>query len=218
MKKTPRIFFIFLFSLLLINCATTKTYIQAKATKFHALEQRPYTFIILPEKDQQDTLQFRTYANFVEEKLKQKGWSPTPYDSAEILVFIQYQISQGHEVKFNYPIFGSVPSGTTNSYGTVTTYGNTSTITATTKQETRLAVIGAGTSSRMMYDRALRMTMYSLNAFNNSQKIESIYEGEIRSEGTTNDLPAVMPALLDGIFQDFPGKSGTTSITTIPIQ
>lgn len=211
-----RYFILFVASLLAIGCATVS--LQGNVTRFHALEPGSRSFVILPENEQQGSLEFRTYAGFVSEKLRASGWREAPLETADVAIFVQYKISQGHRIAFNYPVFGSVPTGTTNTYGTVNTFGNTSTINATTTQQTTLGVVGTGTGSRTEYDRAVRMTMYSLAAYRQSQKLESVYEGEIRSTGSTGDLPTVMPALLDGLFQDFPGKSGTARVVSIPIR
>lgn len=138
--------------------------------------------------------------------------------SADVAVFLQYEISQGRQVAFSYPIFGSVPTGTSTTTGTVGTYGNTSTINTTTTKQTTLGVVGTGTGNRSEYDRAVRVTMFSLPIYRESQKMEAVYEGEIRSSGSTGDLPTVMPALLEGLFLEFPGKSGTTNAVSVPIR
>lgn len=207
---------LFVAALLAIGCATAS--LQGSVTRFHALESGSRSFVILPENEQQGSLEFRTYAGFVSEKLRATGWREATLETADVAIFVQYKISQGHRVTFNYPVFGAVPTGTTNTYGTVNTFGNTSTINATTTQQSTFGVVGTGTGSRTEYDRAVRITMYSLPTYRQSQKMESVYEGEIRSTGSTGDLPTVMPALLNGLFQDFPGKSGTTRTVSIPIR
>ena len=111
-----------------------------------------------------------------------------------------------------------MPTGTTNTYGSVNTFGNTSTFSATTTQQTTVGVVGTGTGSRLEYDRAVRLTMYSLPVYRESEELESVYEGEIRSTGSTGDLPTVMPALIQGLFQEFPGKTGGTRNVRIPLR
>lgn len=41
-------------------------------------------------------------------------------------------------------------------------------------------------------------------------KAESVYEGAITSTGSTSTLSKVMPCLVKGLFEEFPGESGST--------
>jgi len=132
-------------------------------------------------------------------------------------VFLQYEIGQGRQVTFSYPIMGQVATGGSTTTGTVSTYGNTSTLNATTTPNTRLGVVGSGAGSRTEFDRAVRLTMYSAPEYRASQRMQRLYEGEIRSSGSTGDLPTVMPSLIRGLFEDFPGRSGSVRNITVPI-
>ncbi len=202
-------------ALILTACAASS--LQGRVTRFHALEPAPKSYIVVPDDGQDGSLEFRTYAALVREKLTQRGWREATLEAADVAIFLQYQIGQGRDITFSYPIFGSVPAGTATTTGTISTYGNTSTINTTTTQQSRLGVVGTGTGSRTVYDRAVRVTMFSLSKYREQKRMEALYEGEIRSTGSTGDLPTIMPALLQGLFSDFPGKSGTTQEVTIPI-
>jgi hypothetical protein len=204
------------FTALILTACTTLS-LQGRVTRFHALEPAPKSYVVVPDDGQDGSLEFRTYAALLKERLTQHGWREATIEAADVAIFLQYQIGQGRDVTFSYPIFGSVPTGTATTTGTVTTYGNMSTINTTTTQQSRLGVVGTGTGSRTVYDRAVRVTMFSLPGYREQKRMEALYEGEIRSSGSTGDLPIVMPALLQGLFSDFPGKSGTTQEVSIPI-
>ncbi len=187
-------------------------------SRFHVLPASPQSFVIIPDREQGDSLEFKSYANLVRQALQTRGWREGDMATADVAVFFQYSISQGRQVAFSYPIFGQVPTGTSTTTGTVSTYGNTSNIYATTTRQTTTGIVGSGVGSRTEFDRALRVLMFSLPTYRATQKMERVYEGEIRSTGSTGDLPTVMPALVRGIFDDFPGASGTTRRVNVPFQ
>ena len=153
-------------------------------------------------------MEFRSYANLVSDQLVAHGWRQQSFNTADVAVFLQYQISQGREVAFSYPVFGPVPFGPATTTGRISTSGSASTFTATTHQNTAVGVVGTGSGSRVDYDRAVQLTMYSAPAYRESKRMERLYEATIRSSGTTGDLAAVMPTLVRGLLQDFPGASG----------
>jgi hypothetical protein len=198
---------------LITGCETPS--LHGSVTRFHVLPGAPQTFVIVPDRDQGESLEFRSYAELVRSALQARGWREGTMASADVAVIFQYNISQGREVAFSYPIFGQVPSGTSTTSGTVSTYGNTSNIHATTTRQTTTRVVGTGVGSHTVFDRALRVLMFSLPAYRASQKMERVYEDEIRSTGSTGDLPSVMPVLVRGLFDDFPGTSGSTRRVTV---
>ena len=200
---------------ILSGCATM---LSGRASQFHALDGTPRSFWIVPAKEQQGSLEFASYAKLLRSELVGKGWrEAATFMEADVAVFMQYAISAGREVTFSYPVFGSVPTGTSTTTGTVSTFGGVSTINATTTQQTTLGVVGSGVGSRTEFDRALRVTMYSMDAYRRDRSMERVYEGMLRSSGSTGELPAVMPALIHGMFQVFPGESGGTRNITVEI-
>ena len=200
----------------LAGCGTPP--LQGSVSRFHVLSASPQTYVVIPERDQGDSLEFRSYANLVRQALQARGWREGTMATADVAVFFQYSISQGRQVAFSYPIFGQVPTGTSTTTGTVSTYGNTSNIYATTTRQSTTGVVGSGVGSRTEFDRALRVLMFSLPTYRSTQKMERVYEGEIRSSGSTGDLPTVMPVLVRGLFDDFPGTSGSTRRVNVPFQ
>jgi hypothetical protein len=204
-----------LVALMATGCAALS--LQGRVTRFHELDAAPKTYFVVPP-NEGGSLEFRSYASLVAAKLNSLGWREASFDGAEVAVVLQYQISQGREVAFSYPIFGPVKSGTSTTTGTINTYGNQSTINATTTQNTTVGVVGAGTGSNTVFDRAVRITMFSLPVYRDTQKMTSLYEGEIRSTGSTGDLPTIMPALVSGLLQQFPGKSGTANDVSVPLK
>jgi hypothetical protein len=46
------------------------------------------------------------------------------------------------------------------------------------------------------------------------QKIKKIYEAKVLSRGSSAQLSKVMPSMIKALFEDFPGKSGSTRSST----
>lgn len=201
---------------LLSGCGTPP--LKGSVSRFHVLPTSPQTFSIIPDKGQSDSLEFSSYANLVRQALQKRGWREADFATADVAVFFQYSISQGRQVAFSYPIFGQVPTGVSTTTGTISTHGRTAAFQATTTAQTTTGVIGSGVGSRVEFDRALRVLMYTLPPYRATQRMERVYEGEIRSSGSTGDLPTVMPVLVRGLFEDFPGTSGTTRPVRVPFQ
>ena len=201
---------------LLAGCGTPP--LKGAVIRFHALPASPQSFAIVPDRDQSDSLEFRSYASLIRQALQAQGWREGDVATADVAILFQYSISQGRQVAFNYPIWGQVPTGTSTTTGSISTFGNTLNIHATTTQQTTTAIVGSGLGSRTEFDRALHVLMFSLPTYRTTQKIERVYEGEIRSTGSTGDLPTAMPALIRGLFDDFPGASGTTRQVHVPLQ
>ena len=46
----------------------------------------------------------------------------------------------------------------------------------------------------------------------------AVYEVTVRSEGAESNLAKLMPYLIESALQDFPGKSGTPRVITLPVK
>jgi hypothetical protein len=200
-----------LFVLVILVSGCAAPFLKGEVTRFHILDAQPKTFAVIPDDGQEGSLEFRTYAALVSDQLRAHGWSEAPPQTADVAVFMRYEISRGYQGSRDYPIFGTVPTGNSTTYGTVNSFGNTATYNSTTTQQTALAVVGSGTENHTEYDREVHIVMYSLPAYRQSQKMESLYEGKIRSSGSIGALPRVMPTLINGLLKDFPGKSPQTT-------
>lgn len=178
---------------LLAGCASTPRLV-GHVSSFHVLDASSKEFVILPTQGEESSLEFRSYADLVRKELVRRGWRDTPYETAGVLVFLQYQIGRGRQVVFSYPIYGAV--------GTLGATG----------------VVGEGIGSETVFDRAIQLTMYAAPAYREAKRWEPLYEGVVHSSGGSGSLPPVMPALIEGLFADFPGKSGGTREISIPVE
>lgn len=206
-----------LWALLSLSACALTSSLEGRVTKFHTLEASPKAYVMIADDGSVGSLEWRSYAAIVERTLQEQGWRPASFETADVAVFLQYQISQGRSVPFSYPVFGPVPSGVVTTTGNVTTVGNMSTINATSTQGSTFGVVGTRTGSQTVFDRAVKVTMFSLPSYREEKEMNAVFEGEIRSTGSTGDLPTVMPALLQGLFSDFPGLSADVYDVAVPV-
>lgn len=64
-----------------------------------------------------------------------------------------------------------------------------------------------------MFGRALKITIFDAEQSLASKKPVVVYEATATSAGSTGNLNVVMPSIVNGVFKDWPGPSGTTTRT-----
>jgi hypothetical protein len=212
--KAMRIF-VYLLAGLLVGCVT----VQSRVTSFHTLPTsvKGITFSVVPFEGQQGSAEFRTYQNRIKAELAARGFVPSPIDQAQYAVFLQYAIDDGREVSYSYPIFGQTGISSAQTYGTVNAYGNMATYSGTTTYTPTYGVVGTGSGSRTEFTRVVRLEFLDMRELA-AGRIDKVYEAEVRSAGSTGQLSAVMPTLLDALFKDFPGESGKSRVVQLPMR
>ena len=139
-----------------------------------------------------------------------------PTEEADVVMFFSYGIDSGKEVVSSYPIFGQ--TGTSSSYtsGTVTSYGNYATYSGTTYNTPTYGVVGSGVTSGTKYTRFLKVELLESPALAKGD-IKKVYEAKVVSSGSSNQVAVVLPTMIKALFEDFPGKSGSTRKTALPL-
>lgn len=201
---------------LLGGCAT---FVETNVSAFHELE-RPLvgaTYALVPTKEQEDNLEFKTYAKDVKSQLAKLGFLEAPFDRAKYAIFMFYGIDDGKQVISTYPIFGQTGSSNSFTTGTVTSYGNTASYSGTTYRTPTYGVVGSGTSSVTVFRRYLNIDIIDIQKSGDG-KVQKVYEGKAVSEGGSAQLAPVMPAMVRSVFEDFPGKSGVSRTSRQPFE
>jgi hypothetical protein len=198
----------------LFGCVTGPLPLQGTVTRFHSLDSTPKSYAIFPLPEQQDSLEFRSYAISLSKRLAALGWTESLSDTADVAIFLEYAIG-GKTVTRTYPIFKQVPFGSAMTTGTISPSGQ---ISATTTQASTIALAGTGTYSEEVFVREVGLKMFSLPVWRESKRMEPVFEATVNSTGSTGQLHIVMPTLLRALLQEFPGKSGSTTTVTLPIQ
>jgi hypothetical protein len=190
--------------------------VETTLTPFHtfpdAAAPQGKTFIMLPSASQEGSLQWAQYSNMVAQKLESKGLRRVDNArTADYAVALYYGIDGGRTEVSSYPTYGQTSPGVTStgyvgsrpvSIYTPPTYGYT----------------GTSTSSNTVYGRAIRINIMDVHQSMAQNKRVLVYEATGKSEGTSGDINAVLPSIIDAMFIDWPGKSGVSQTKQVPLR
>lgn len=197
----------------LSGCASM---LHSHVSTFHELQ--PYTsktYTMRPFKDQQGSLEYKTYASIIKRNLDARGFREVPFEEAELAVLFSYGIDSGKEIVSSYPIIGQTGSAGSYTTGTITSYGNMANYSGTTSSIPRYGVVGSGVARRTEYMRFLKLEMVDAAQHRKDGTIHLVYEAKVDSAGSTAQLAAVLPLMVKSLFEDFPGKSGSVRKSTV---
>jgi len=200
----------------LTSCAS---FVETKVSSFHELEQplSGLTYALVPSKEQEDSLEFQSYAKLVKSELEKRGMIATPFDKARYAIFMFYGIDDGKQVVSSYPIFGQTGTSSSHTTGTITSYGNMASYSGTTYNTPTYGIVGAGTATNTVFTRYLNIDIIDIARSGNG-KVQKVYEGKAFSSGSSGQLAPIMPAIVKSVFEDFPGKSGASRTSRQPLE
>lgn len=193
--------------------------VQTELTPFHtfsdAATAQGKTFIVLPNKAQEGSLEWATYSNLVAQKLESKGLRRVESArAADYAVSLTYAIDGGRTTSSSIPVFGQTGGGTTYTTGTV----GSSSVSATSYTPPTYGVTGYSTSTDTVYGRAVRITIMDVQKSLAQNKRVLVYEATGKSEGSTGNINVVLPSIIDAMFVDWPGKSGVPQTQSTPVR
>jgi hypothetical protein len=194
-------------------------FLRSQISIFHDLPQgfSGTTYAMVPFKEQEGSLEHKAYEQAVKQELNQKGFREATLEQAEMVVFLSYGIDTGRQVVSSYPIIGQTGVSSSSTYGTVQSYGSYGTYSGTTTYTPQHGVVGTGVTSGTEYTRFLGLDLLERKALADG-KIKKLYEGKAVSRGSTGQLAPVLPTMIKALFEDFPGKSGSTRTSTRALQ
>lgn len=183
--------------ILLAGCAQKFT---ADVTRFHELTAPGgETFAIVPNADQEGGLAFQEYATLVRAELDRLGFRPAASrDMADYIVRMEYSAMTGREVQEGGGSRVNVGVGVGGGGRSSTSVGVGANIG-----------LGGGSERASVIIRSLSLTM------TRREDDQRVFEGHVVSEGRSRNLSDVMPYLVQAMFTDFPGESGTTRTVEI---
>jgi hypothetical protein len=200
----------------LSGCATL---LRSQVAVFHQLPKdlSGTTYVMIPFKEQEGSLEYKAYEEAVRQELNAKGFRETTVDQAQVAVFLAYSIDTGREVVSSYPIIGQTGVSSSSTYGTVQSYGSYGTYSGTTTYTPTYGVVGTGVTSQTEYMRVLRLDIVDKHALAEGN-IKKLYEGKVVSSGYSGQLVQVLPTMIKVLFEDFPGQNGSTRTSRRALQ
>lgn len=213
MKKLLTVL-IFVFQFLFIGCA----HVVSHVTSFHELTSNAssHTYKYLPLEGQKGSLEYEAYAKRISNKLESFNYILEKENIApEYLVLFSYGIGDGGTVTGNMPIYGQTGGGTSFTSGTVSSSrGGFASYSGTTYSMPTFGQVGSIPYSVRQHDRVLNLKIVSYKeSLDGNAKV--VYEGRVKSSGSSGEIAVVLPSMIEALFKDFPGSSGKTEkITT----
>ena len=196
---------------LLGGCASTVT---TQVTSFHQLSDslQGRRFVITPSPEQQSSLEFESYANLVREALAGKGLvdaGASGRGAADLGVALTYGVTgstSGYRGGTGgYAGIGAGSGGGFSMSGVGIGIG---------------FPIGGGGGDATQYQRSLTVQIDRLGGTPSVGQASSgtrVFEAQAISEGESASLAPVMRAMVQAIFQEFPGPSGATRVVRLPL-
>jgi hypothetical protein len=180
-----------------------------------------HTFVILPYKTQEGSLEFQTYAGNVATHLQQAGYRMvTDIRQADYAVFLAYAVGDPQTVVGSMPVFGQTGGGYNNQTGTFNgfgTYGNSfGTYSGSTYSAPTYGVVGEVPYTSTTYTRALAMDIVDLHKSTPTQ-VHTAFEGKVISTGSNGNFAVVAGCLIDAMFDGFPGSNGASKTVQVPM-
>jgi hypothetical protein len=209
MSSLRRLFLLGIVLLFSHGCtATAPLPVKSQITVFHELppDISGMTYTVVPLEEQKGDLEYKSYEQAVRQELNSKGLSEAPLDQAKVVVFLSYSIDTGRQVMSSYPIIGQTGISSSSTYGGITTYTPS------------YGIVGSGVDSETIYRRTMELKILDKNDFVKGNAT-SLYQAKVVSNGRYSALPMVLPTMIKQLFEDFPGKNGSTRTSSRrPIQ
>ena len=194
------------------GCATP---FNAKVSRFQQLPPAAgQSFVVRAADPRLDGgIEFNQYAQIVSAKLAQQGYQPAPDNGrAALIVKIGYGVDKGREKVVSSPGFGGGYGGFGpgfgrygGGYGRFGYYGRS-----------RFAF---GFNDPFLFDNDVSsFTIYTSELdlrIDRADTGKSVFEGTAKAQSRNDDLPYLVPRLVEAMFTGFPGNSGETVKITI---
>ncbi|PNU21847.1 hypothetical protein C2E25_00910 [Geothermobacter hydrogeniphilus] len=173
-----------------------------------------YSF--LPLAGQKGNLEYKSYKKIVADKLAAYGFVEDQ-ENPEYFIAFAYGIDNGKEEISSVPIFGQTGVSSSTTYGSINTYGSYGSYSGTTTYQPTYGVVGSAPVSSTVYTRKLELSIIDIQ---NSKPDEPsvVYQADVVSSGSSSQIAAVMPYMLEALFKKFPDESGKTRRETIPMK
>lgn len=217
--------FLFVFiSVILSGCISS---VESNFTPYHVLtpDDAGKAVLVIPGMEElKGSLQFSAFKAKLENKFQEAGYSVTDDVAAtDYIALFSYAIDDGTTTTHSgsSPIYGQTGGGTTYHSGSVSSYGTggygTGSYSGTSYTAPTYGVVGSVPYSydTTTYSRGVRLEMIDRRAFD-ARQIKTVFEANLSSKGRCGQIAVVMDALLEALFQNFPGESGKARSISVP--
>ncbi len=204
-----------IFCFLLSGCAS----IRAEVTTFSQLpaNNTRNTFVIVPEKSQQNDLEFEAYSALVTSQMAKAGYQRVPItQAADYALLFDYSIGAPQTISAVVPVYGQTGGGYTYQSGAINssgTYGQSSgSYSGYSYAQPTYGVTGEESVTSTTYTRNLVLVLFD-NHTSTASSAHAVFQGTVISQGSSDTFARVAGCLIDALFTRFPGPDGTATVT-----
>ncbi|MBM3514229.1 MAG: DUF4136 domain-containing protein [Alphaproteobacteria bacterium] len=187
-------------------CASPR-YVTSDVTRYHTLPATPagQTFaIVATDTEQEQSIAFRQFSDQLNAKLTGAGLRQFTGDAGK----------PDYVATLKYAVSGPSPDVRTRNSSVGIGYGVWN----------RGWGFGAAwdpwssnySNTEQVYSRRVELDIYKGPSWGTANP-ERVFEGRALSEGLNGQVEPVMPYIIDALFQDFPGASGTTRTVRVEV-
>lgn len=197
----------------LTGCATSRVKTTTITYQGPNAAMRGTIYVSPGTEEQAKALSFNSVKNRIAAHLGQKGYQPVDdYENAQYVAYVNYTINNGKKVSESTPIFGQTGGGASFSSGTVRGSGGFATYSGSTYTAPTFGMVGVANTEHTEYLRQVQIDVFKVDGKKLGQKV---YEIVGTSSGSCSNLKAVLPAIIDGMFEKFPGEDGKAQKASI---
>ena len=204
-------------TLFLSGCARV---VESDVAVFHQLGETPIpkTYALFPLNVQENSPGYKTYAALIRQELgKYKYKEVAGEEYPDVVIAFGYGIDSGREKLVSIPGYGQPRVTFNTTHGAFGVYSNYGVHFGNTIHKPFYDTVGSYTVSITEYGRSLWLSIVDANSMG-TEKLNVLYEGSVKSIGSSSQLSEVIPAMIKALFKSFPGKSGETRREIVPIQ
>jgi len=209
MKKI-NLLFVILIAIVFTGCGATYFHVNVNSIGNSLQKQNTYVLFSGNKDTDVNSLEFKEYAKYVNNALKEKGFIETSFKKASIAIFVSYGIGEPKENNYSYstPIYGQTGYSSSRTTGTVNTYGNNTSYSGTTTYTPTYGVTGSQSHSGVYitYFRYLILDATDLNEYKKTKKQIQLWKTTVTSTGSSGDLRQVIPILV-GASKNYIGSN-----------
>ncbi|MBL4800590.1 MAG: DUF4136 domain-containing protein [Emcibacter sp.] len=218
MNVIVRLLSVVLLAGLIAGCNST---FKSNVSRFHELPApKGETVMIVPLDPTKNTsLEFVSYANMLGSYLSRQGYAPAADGEPDLIVEMDYSVDDGKVMVrsfgtgygFGYGHFG--PYGHFGRYGGYYSSFYGSFYSPFYSPFYRHSLFNDNeVRSYVNYTRKLTMVIRP-----NGAGKKNLFEGTVESTGRSKNLAQLMPHMIQALFSNFPGESGTTNKVVIEL-
>ena len=197
--------------ILFSGCGT----IDSRVTSFHTLggvTNFVGSVFIEPEEGVKRGIEFDQYAAMVQRGLAKHGFFEASSPSAaKYILSLSYSIDTGKTHTSSTPIYGQTGGGRTTFSGNTYGAGGNRSFSGTANTQPTFGVVGTSVGSSEVFTRAVTFRL------SDKQTGKPVWECRNTSSGYSNNLPEVLPTLIEAMLKEFPGPTGKTRTVSLPI-